>query len=79
MDIDAEKDRIQAFVEGGNFHAAFNIGLSALNESRRNNDQGGVDQFLGILRGIYLSLAHEFGSKEYLKDQMPGIGKPISR
>lgn len=62
MDIDAETKEIQNFVDKGNYHAAYNIALSALNACRRESDQAGVDHFIGIIRGIVESLADEFGS-----------------
>ena len=64
MNIDSERDRIQIFVDKGNYHAAINIALSALNECRRNNDQKGVDLFLEVIRGIVRNLSGKFGSKE---------------
>ncbi|MCK4707454.1 MAG: hypothetical protein KAQ67_01325 [Gammaproteobacteria bacterium] len=63
MNIDSERDRIQIFVDKGNYHAAINIALSALNECRRNNDQKGVDLFLEVIRGIVRNLSDQFGSK----------------
>ena len=63
MDIASEDHRIQDFVDKGNYHAAINIALSALNECRRHNDQFGVDHFLEIIKGIVHTLADEFGSK----------------
>ena len=66
MDIDSHVNKVQKFVLRGNFHAALNIALSGLNECRRNDDQAGVDNFLGIIDVIAKTLAHEFGSREYL-------------
>jgi hypothetical protein len=66
MDIKLETDRIQQFVTHGNYHAAINIALSCLNECRRNGDQAGVDECLGIIKAITDKLADEFGSDEYL-------------
>ena len=66
MDIEQEKDRIQQFVTEGNYHAAINIALSCLNECRRNDNQAGVDECLGIIRAITDRLADEFGSDQYL-------------
>ena len=66
MDIDSHVNKIQKFVQGGNYHAALNIALSGLNECRRNEDQVGVDTFLGVIEGMAKALAHEFGSQEYL-------------
>jgi len=65
MDIDSHVNKVQKFVRAGNYHAAINIALSGLNECRRNDDQAGVDTFLGIIEGIAKTLAHEFGSREY--------------
>jgi len=64
MDIELESDRIQSFVDKGNYHAAINIAISALNECRRNNDQAGVDSFLSAIKGVVQALADEFGSKQ---------------
>jgi len=61
MDIEAEIDRIQAFVDKGNYHAAINIALSCLNENRRNNDQAGINKFIVIIQGIVDTLVKEFG------------------
>lgn len=63
MDIELEAGRIQDFVDRGNFHAAYNIALSALNQCRREQDQAGVDHFIDIIRGIVDTLAAEFGSQ----------------
>ncbi|MCP4981482.1 MAG: hypothetical protein GY935_13415 [Gammaproteobacteria bacterium] len=63
MDIEAEAKNIQSFVEQGNYHAAYNIALSALNTCRRENDQAGTDTCLKIIQGVVDSLADEFGSK----------------
>lgn len=57
MEIDAEKDRIQSFVNKGNYHAAINIALSAMNECRRTNNQAGIDHFIETLKGIVQTLA----------------------
>jgi len=67
MNIEAEKtgsdvEMIQGFIDRGNFHAAFNIALSALNECRRNDDQSGVDKFLLVIKGIVQTMTKEFGS-----------------
>ena len=66
MDLETEKPRIRQFVADGNYHAALNIALSCLNECRRNENQPGVDEFLGIIRGITDTLAEAFGSDDYL-------------
>ncbi len=62
MNIEVEAKKIQNFVDKGNYHAAYNIALSGLNACRRDNDQAGVDRFIGIIRGVVDSLADEFGS-----------------
>lgn len=62
MDIESEAKIIQSFVDKGNYHAAMNIAISALNESRRNTDQPGIDIFLGIIRNIADTMTKEFGS-----------------
>lgn len=68
MNSESDTDRIQSFVEDGNFHAAINIAISGMNECRRNDDQDGVDKFLRIINDISLTMAREFGSKAYLDD-----------
>ncbi len=62
MNIEVEAKEIQTFIDKGNYHAAYNIALSGLNACRRDNDQAGVDRFIGIIRGVVDSLADEFGS-----------------
>ena len=68
MNSESDTDRIQSFVESGNFHAAINIAISGMNECRRNDDQDGVDKFLRIINDIALTMAREFGSKAYLDE-----------
>ncbi len=63
MDIQAEKDSIQMHLDKGNYHAAINLAISAMNECRRNNDQAGVDEFIEFIRGIVDQMQDEFGSK----------------
>jgi len=62
MNIEQEAEEIQRHVERGNYHAAYNIALSGLNACRREQNQAGVDEFIGIIRGIVDALAVEFGS-----------------
>ena len=61
MDIETETKEIQDFVDKGNYHAAYNIALSAMNACRRESDRAGVDHFLRVIRGIVDALEHEFG------------------
>ena len=63
MDIESELVTIEDFVRKGNFHAAINISISALNECRRNNDQSGVDRFLDEIKSIHQKMVDEFGTK----------------
>ena len=63
MDIEAEAEKVQDFVDKGNYHAAYNIALSGLNACRRNNDQAGTDRFIDIIRAVVDALAEEFGSQ----------------
>jgi len=63
MDIKAEKENIQTHIEKGNFHAAINLSISAMNECRREKDQAGVDEFIAFIRGIVDTMAEAFGSK----------------
>ena len=62
MNIESETKIIQEFVVKGNYHAAMNIAISALNESRRSKNQAGIDDFLGVIKGIANTMAEEFGS-----------------
>ncbi|MGD8840782.1 MAG: hypothetical protein PVI70_14370 [Gammaproteobacteria bacterium] len=62
MEIEAESKRVREFVGRGNYHAAYNIALSAMNASRREGDQAGVDFFIELIREIVDALATEFGS-----------------
>ena len=63
MDIDAEKVNINTHVIKGNYHAAINLAISALNECRRNNNQLGVDTFLDIIKDIVQIMSDKFGSR----------------
>ena len=63
MDIESEKEKIQIHVDKGNYHAAINLAISALNECRRNGDQVGVDTFLVVIKAIVQTMSDEFGSK----------------
>ena len=63
MNIESEAERIDEFVQKGNYHAAYNIALSGLNACRRESNQDGVDRFIGIIRDVVEALATEFGSE----------------
>ena len=69
MDIKSYTDKIQMFVNDGNYHAAFNIAISGLNECRRNDNQPGIDKFLGIIEDITQKMIHEFGSEGYSENK----------
>lgn len=62
MHIESETNRIQEFVEKGNYHAAINLAISAMNECRRNDDQAGTDHFIGMIKTIADTIAEKFGS-----------------
>jgi len=62
MNIESEVVRIQEFVDKGNYHAAINIAISAMNDCRKNKKQVGIDKFIDIMRGIINTMAKEFGS-----------------
>jgi len=68
MDNESEAERIQSFVDSGNYHAAINIAISALNECRRNDDQTGSDKFLRIINNISKTMAREFGSQTFIDE-----------
>lgn len=63
MDIEAEKESINRHLDKGNYHAAINLAISAMNDCRKNKDQAGVDEFIDLIRGIVNKLDQEFGSK----------------
>ncbi len=63
MDIKAEKESINTHLDKGNYHAAINLAISAMNECRKNKDQAGVDEFIDFIRSIVDKLDQEFGSK----------------
>lgn len=62
MDIQSEKENIQQHVDKGNYHAAINLAISAMNACRRDNDQAGVDSFIAVIKGIVETLSDEFSS-----------------
>ena len=64
MNSKSYTDKIQMHIKDGNYHAAFNLALSGVNECRRNDDQTGVDHFLDIIKDITHRLVNEFGSKK---------------
>ncbi len=63
MEIEAEKENIQSHVDRGNYHAGINLAISAMNACRRENDQAGVDIFIGVIKGIVEQIDDEFGSR----------------
>jgi len=62
MDIQTEVARVRGFIDKGNYHAAINIALSAMNECRRTDDQAGIDTFIEMIKGIADILGDKFGS-----------------
>jgi hypothetical protein len=62
MGIESETKIIQQFVDKGNYHAAMNIAISALNECRSNNDQPGVNHFLDVIKSIAETMAQAFAA-----------------
>lgn len=62
MDIESETKFIQDFVDKGNYHAAINTAISAMNTCRKENDQAGIDHFIAVIKGITNTMAEEFGS-----------------
>lgn len=63
MDSNTEIDRVQEFVDKGNYHAAINIAISAMNDCRKHENQQGIDTFIEIMRGIINTMAGKFGSQ----------------
>ena len=63
MNTELETKIINEHVDKGNYHAAINIAISAMNEYHRNHDQPGVDKFLSVIKGIVQTMTEEFGSK----------------
>jgi len=63
MNIEAEKATIQTHIDKGNYHAAINLSISAMNECRRVDNQPGVDAFIAFIRDIVDVMDDEFGSK----------------
>ena len=64
VDIDAEQHNIQQHLDKGNYHAAINLAISAMNACRKNEDQHGVDIFIQLMRTIIDTLANEFSSNK---------------
>ena len=62
MDVQSEVVRVQGFIDRGNYHAAINIALSAMNECRRTGNQEGIDTFIEMIKGIANILAEKFAS-----------------
>ena len=62
MNIESETKIIQQHVDKGNYHAAINLAISAMNECRRTNDQPGIDHFIDMIKAIANKMGEEFGS-----------------
>lgn len=67
MDEQSYIDQIDQHVATGNYHAAINIAISGMNAHRKENNQAGIDKFLGIINSVSKAIAIEFGSKHYLE------------
>lgn len=63
MDKDAENANIQLHISKGNYHAAINLAISAVNACRRSGDQAGVDAFLDVIQSIVNIMFDQFASK----------------
>lgn len=62
MDIELASKNIQNFVDIGNYHAAINTAISAMNACRKEKNQVGVDYFIGVIRKVVDAIDDEFGS-----------------
>ncbi len=60
METDTRISEIEGFVARGNFHAAYNIALSALHACDREGDKAGVDRFLTVIRDIVNALSARY-------------------
>lgn len=63
MDIEAEEKTIREFINKGNYHAAMNLAISAMNACRRLDDQQGIDYFIELIGEITDTLAEKYGSR----------------
>ena len=63
MELENETTRINEFASLGNYHAAINLALSAMNECRRNQDQQGVDHFINLIKQLTEKINEDFCSK----------------
>lgn len=73
MDTESYTDKIKTFVSESNYHAAFNIAVSGLNEGRSTDNQSAIDQFVSIIKAISIMVATEYGSKEYLEKEKSDV------
>ncbi len=62
--IEQEQQRIQSFIDKGNYHAAMNLAISAMNACRREHNQQGVDFFINTIQSIVDTVRREFGSTQ---------------
>lgn len=65
MNIEEEEMNIQSHIDKGNFHAAINLSISAMNACRRENNQSGVDLFLAVIQGIVDTMKKESSNEKY--------------
>lgn len=59
-----EDERIQGFIDIGNYHASVNLTISAMNACRRQSDQTGADHYLQILQLIVDTMCEAYGSQK---------------
>lgn len=59
-----EDERIQGFIEQGNYHASVNLTISAMNACRRESDQNGVEHYLELLQRIVDIMCEAYGSEK---------------
>ncbi len=64
MNTDEEIKAIRSHIDKGNYHAGINLAISAMNACRKNEDQAGVDVFLGVIQSIVNTMRDEFGSQD---------------
>lgn len=59
-----EDERIQWFIDIGNYHASVNLTISAMNACRRQSDHAGTDHYLQLLQRIVDTMYGAYGSQK---------------